>query len=184
MAEPAKDVAGIGKDTAVIGEDASFSGRFVGKDLLVLGRLEGDIELRGRLHLGPKGHARANVRAAMVEVEGELNGEIRADALSLLPTARVRGTILAKRLSVQEGAVVEGSINPGSARHTEPSASPFAPAPAAPAAPTGQPWAARPSPPAAAPAPHVSPAPQGPATPSPAVPGPPPEKKPEGDPPR
>ena len=178
MAEPAKDVAGIGKDTAVIGEDASFSGRFVGKDLLLLGKLEGDIELRGRLHLGPKGHARANVRAATVEVEGELNGEIRADALSLMPTARVRGTILAKRLSVQEGAVVEGSINPGSARHAEPSASPFAPAPtpAAPAAPTAQPWAARPSPPAAAPAPHTSPAP--------AAPGSPPEKKPEGDPPR
>ena len=175
MAEPAKDVAGIGKDTAVIGEDASFSGRFVGKDLLVLGRLEGDIELRGRLHLGPKGHARANVRAATVEVEGELNGEVRADALSLMPTARVRGTFVAKRLSVQEGAVVEGSINPGSARHAEPSASPFAPPPA-PAAPTAQPWAARPSPPAAAPAPHTSPAP--------AAPGSPPEKKPEGDPPR
>jgi cytoskeletal protein CcmA (bactofilin family) len=183
MAEPAKDVAGIGKDTAVIGEDASFSGRFVGKDLLLLGKLEGDIELRGRLHLGPKGHARANVRAATVEVEGELNGEIRADALSLLPTARVRGTILAKRLSVQEGAVVEGSINPGSARHAEPSASPFAPPPA-PAAPPAQPWAARPSPPAAAPAPHGSPAPSAPATPGPAAPGSPPEKKPEGDPPR
>ncbi|PYQ20968.1 MAG: hypothetical protein DMF79_09200 [Acidobacteria bacterium] len=176
MAEPAKDVAGIGKDTAVIGEDASFSGRFVGKDLLLLGRLEGDIELRGRLHLGPKGHGKANVQAATVEVEGELDGEIRADVLSLMPTARVRGTILAKRLSVQEGAVVEGSINPGSARHAEASASP--------AAPTAQPWAARPSPPAAAPAPHGSPAPSAPATPGPAAPGPPPEKKPEGDPPR
>lgn len=178
MAEPAKDVAGIGKDTAVIGEDASFSGRFVGKDLLLLGRLEGDIELRGRLHVGPRGNARANVRAAIVEVEGELNGEIRADALSMMPTARVRGTLVAKRLSVQEGAVVEGSINPASARHAEPSASPFA-APPAPASPTAQPWAARP-----APAPHASPAPSGPASPGSAAPGPPPEKKPEGDPPR
>jgi cytoskeletal protein CcmA (bactofilin family) len=174
MAEPAKDVSGIGKDSAVIGEDASFSGRFVGKDLLLLGRLEGDIELRGRLHVGPRGNAKANVRAATVEVEGELNGEIRADALSMLPTARVRGTLIAKRLSVQEGAVVEGSINPGSARHAEPSASPFAPPPA-PVTP------ARPSP---APMPHASPTPSGPASPGPAAPGPPPEKKPEGDPPR
>jgi cytoskeletal protein CcmA (bactofilin family) len=175
MAEPAKDV-GIGKDTAVIGEDASFAGRFVGKDLILLGRLEGDIELRGRLHVGPKGSVRANVRAATVEVEGELNGEIRADALSMMPTARVRGTLIAKRLSVQEGAVVEGSINPGSARHAEPSASPFAPPPA-------------PARPAPASMPHASPAPSspagpGPAGPGPAAPGTPPEKKPEGDPPR
>jgi len=174
MAEPAKDVSGIGKDTAVIGEDASFAGRFVGKDLILLGRLEGDIELRGRLHVGPKGSVRANVRATTVEVEGELNGEIRADALSMLPTARVRGTLIAKRLSVQEGAVVEGSINPASARHAEPSASPFAPPPASAAPP-------RPSP---APVPHPSPAPAGTATPGPAAPGPTPEKKPEGDPPR
>jgi len=132
MAEPAKDVA-------VIGEDASFSGRFVGKDLVLLGRLEGEIELRGRLRLGPKCHARANVRAAAVEAEGELDGEIRADSMSVMPTARVRGTFLVKRLSVQEGAVVEGSINPGSTHHVEPPVAPpaLAPpkAPAPPAAP-------------------------------------------------
>jgi cytoskeletal protein CcmA (bactofilin family) len=127
MAEAAKDVAAIG-------EESSFSGKFKGQDLVVLGRFEGEIEVRGRLRVGAKGHAKANVRAATVEVEGELDGDVRCESLSLLPTARVRGTLTAKRLAVQEGALVEGSINPASARPADPPPAP-APAPPAPAPP-------------------------------------------------
>jgi cytoskeletal protein CcmA (bactofilin family) len=136
------------KDGAVVGEEASLSGKFKGQDLVVLGRLDGDLELRGRLRVGPKGSVHATVRAAAIEVEGEVEGELRSDALSLLPTARVRGTFVAKRLSVQEGAVVEGSINPASARAPEPAPAPAppptppsaaAPAPAAGAAPPSEP---------------------------------------------
>ena len=124
-------MADMAKDVAVIGDEASFSGKFKGQDLIVQGRFEGEIEARGRLRVGPKGHAKANVRAGTVEVEGEVEGDVRCESLSLLPTARVRGTITAKRLAVQEGALVEGSINPGSAHQADPA--PKAPAPPAPA---------------------------------------------------
>lgn len=170
MAEPGKTEPG--KDAAVIGEEASFSGRFAGKDLVLLGRLEGEIELRGRLHLGPKAHARANVRAAAVDAEGQLEGEVRADAMSVMPTARVRGTFVVKRLSVQEGALVEGSINPASARQAEPPPAPRPPAPS--------PYPAIHPP--AAPAPPAAPTPAaGPTPANPAPAGPPPERKPEDD---
>lgn len=122
MAEPVKE-------TAVIGEEASFSGTFKGQDLVLLGRLDGEVEVRGRLRVGPKGSARATVRAVLVEVEGQIEGEIRCESLSLLPTARVRGTFVAKRLAVQEGAIVEGSINPTSGRAAEPPPVPAAPPP-------------------------------------------------------
>jgi cytoskeletal protein CcmA (bactofilin family) len=121
------------KNMAVIGEEASFSGLFKGHDLVVLGRFDGQIEIGGRLRVGPKGHAKANVRAAAVEVEGEIEGDVRCESMSLLPTARVRGVLSSKRLAVQEGALVEGSINPASARQAEPA--PRTPAPPAPAAP-------------------------------------------------
>ena len=103
------------KEMAVIGEDASLSGRVTGQDLLVLGRVDGQIELRGKLRVGPKGRAQATVRAHTIEIEGELEGDVRAEVLTLAPTARARGTFMAKRLSVQEGAVLEGHINPQSA---------------------------------------------------------------------
>jgi cytoskeletal protein CcmA (bactofilin family) len=108
-------VAEAAKDAAVIGEGATFTGSFKGHDLLVLGHFEGDIEIDGRLRVGPTGKARAEVRAATVEIAGEMDGQVRAENLSLLPTARVRGVLVAKRLAVQEGALVEGSINPAPA---------------------------------------------------------------------
>jgi len=130
-------MADAAKDVAVIGEGDSFSGTFKGQDLNVLGRFEGEIEVRGRLRVGPKGHAKANVRAATVEAEGEIEGDVRCESLSLLPTARVRGTLTAKRLAVQEGALVEGSVNPASTRQPDPPpAPPPAPAPATPPAET------------------------------------------------
>jgi cytoskeletal protein CcmA (bactofilin family) len=125
-------MADAAKNMAVIGEEASFSGIFKGHDLIVLGRFEGQIEVGGRLRVGPKGHAKANVRAAAVEVEGEIEGDVRCESISLMPTARVRGILSSKRLAVQEGALVEGSINPGSAHQADPA--PKAPAPPAQAA--------------------------------------------------
>jgi cytoskeletal protein CcmA (bactofilin family) len=132
-------MADAAKNVAVIGEEAFFSGMFKGHDLIVLGRFEGQIEVAGRLRVGPKGHAKANVRAATVEVEGEIEGDVQCESMSLMPTARVRGMFAAKRLAVQEGALVEGSINPGSAHQADPAskaqaphAQAAAPAPAAP----------------------------------------------------
>jgi cytoskeletal protein CcmA (bactofilin family) len=132
-------MADAARNVAVIGEEAFFSGMFKGHDLIVLGRFEGQIEVAGRLRVGPKGHAKANVRAATVEVEGEIEGDVQCESMSLMPTARVRGMFAAKRLAVQEGALVEGSINPGSAHQADPAskaqaphAQAAAPAPAAP----------------------------------------------------
>jgi cytoskeletal protein CcmA (bactofilin family) len=122
-----------GTTAAIVGEDAQLTGRFGGQDLDVLGRLEGDVEVKGRLRIGKKGRVNAKVKAAVVEIEGEFEGEVRADALTLTETAKARGTFIAKRLNVREGAVLEGAINPASAA---PAATPSAPAPAPPVVPT------------------------------------------------
>jgi cytoskeletal protein CcmA (bactofilin family) len=99
---------------AVVGEGAVLTGKVRGQDLTVLGTLEGELQLEGKLHVGPRGRVAAQVRAAEVVVEGEIDGEVRAAALTLTETARARGTFLAKRLLVKEGALVEGAINPAS----------------------------------------------------------------------
>ena len=127
---------------AIVGEDAQFSGRFSGQDLDVLGRLEGDVEVKGRLRVGKQGRVKAKAKAAVIEIEGEFEGELRADALTLTETARAKGTFVAKRLNVREGAVLEGSINP---------AGPQAPTPASGQASVTTPPAAVPSPPTATP---------------------------------
>jgi cytoskeletal protein CcmA (bactofilin family) len=96
----------------VLGAGASLIGKIRGQDLKVLGSLEGELHLEGTLHVGPQGRVAARVRAGAVVVEGEIEGDVRAASLTLGETARARGTFVAKRLLVKEGAVVEGSINP------------------------------------------------------------------------
>jgi cytoskeletal protein CcmA (bactofilin family) len=117
-------MAGAAAQGGVLGEGAFLSGTVRGQDLKVLGRFEGELHLEGKLHVGPKGQVAARVRAAEVVVEGEIQGEVRAGALTLAETARARGTFVAKRLLVKEGATVEGAFNPTPAPEPAPSPDP------------------------------------------------------------
>jgi cytoskeletal protein CcmA (bactofilin family) len=122
-----------GTTTAMVGEDAQFSGRFSGQDLDVQGRLEGEVEIKGRLRIGKQGRVKARVKAAVVEIDGEFEGEVRSDTLTLTETAKAKGTFVAKRLNVREGAVLEGAVNPSAAQ----AAPAPVPGPSSPANPEG-----------------------------------------------
>jgi cytoskeletal protein CcmA (bactofilin family) len=97
-------------DSAVVDRHASLTGRVSGHDLVVLGSLDGDLQLSGRLHTAAGSRLRAKVQAAVVEIEGDFEGEIRASTLRVSATARARGTFVAERLVIQEGAVLEGAV--------------------------------------------------------------------------
>jgi cytoskeletal protein CcmA (bactofilin family) len=116
--------------TAVVGEDAHISGHFRGKDLAVLGQLEGEIELSGRLSIGRQGRVKAQVKAAVTEIEGEFDGDVRTGVLVLAETARARGTFQAQRLTVREGAVLEGAVNRGGGTSTASAETPAGASPA------------------------------------------------------
>jgi cytoskeletal protein CcmA (bactofilin family) len=163
--------------TATVGEDAAFTGRFTGQDLVVLGRLEGDVELKGSFRVGKQGHVKAKVGAVTVEIEGEFEGEVRADTLSLSDTARAKGTFIAKRLNVREGAILEGAVNPtGPKPAAAPVTAPAKPAAPVPAAPTPAPVPTTSTTPAT-PSSSAAPSSPGPTSGAPGASGPP---KPEG----
>jgi cytoskeletal protein CcmA (bactofilin family) len=136
---------------ATIGEGAAFSGKVRGHSLTVLGTVEGEMQLEGRLHVGVSGRVNAKVRAGEVVVEGQIDGEVTAAALTLTETARARGTFVAKRLVVREGATVEGAFNPGTpgseakpGDETMPVEKPEAPKPIGPIASGGSPGSGSP----------------------------------------
>jgi cytoskeletal protein CcmA (bactofilin family) len=97
-------------DTAVVDRHATLTGRVSGHDLIVLGTLDGDLQLSGRLHTAAGSRLRAKVHASVVEIEGDFEGEVRAATLRVSATARARGTFVAERLVIQEGAVLEGAV--------------------------------------------------------------------------
>jgi len=100
----------------IIDADARFEGTLTGKDVRVLGRFKGDIDVKGRLVLGESSHVEAKVLAETAEIAGEFKGELVAEKLLLLEQARVSGTFDAKVLSVREGAKLDGMVNAGDAK--------------------------------------------------------------------
>ena len=111
------------QEATVLAPGCALTGRVSCRDLEVLGRFEGEIELSGRLRLAPGSEVKARVRADLVEIEGNFEGEVRARALRVSESAAARGLFFADRIAVREGARLEGGVNPADPVSTEPAAS-------------------------------------------------------------
>jgi cytoskeletal protein CcmA (bactofilin family) len=99
--------------STVIGKSVNIRGELSGnEDLYMDGDLEGTITLTdSRLTIGPNARVRANVSARDVVVFGHLTGNIHAiGRVDLRQSALVSGDILAGRLSIEESAVLKGSV--------------------------------------------------------------------------
>lgn len=97
-------------DTAVVDRHTTLSGSVSGHDLIVLGSLEGELRLSGRLHVAAGSRLKARVQATVVELDGDFEGELRAETLHVAASARAKGVFVAERLSIQEGALLEGNV--------------------------------------------------------------------------
>jgi cytoskeletal protein CcmA (bactofilin family) len=99
----------------IIDAQADFDGKLKGKDAVILGRFKGEVTVAGRLVIGEGAKVEATVGADIVEVAGELNGDVQARSLVLGDKARVQGTVRARVLVVKEGAWLNGSVSAGEA---------------------------------------------------------------------
>ncbi len=100
--------ADVGRE-AVIGRTTRVRGRIAGEgDLLVEGVVEGDVTLRGDLTVAEGASATSNVEAQAVTVNGALEGDVRARAVTVGGSARLRGDVVAEAFAIEEGAEVIG----------------------------------------------------------------------------
>ena len=119
-------------------------------DLVVDGRIEGEITSDGNLTIGENARIKAEVKTATVIVYGKVHGNLTAtDRVELKASAEVVGDIKAKTLSIEAGAIFVGKSTVGT-----PAAAPSQPASPASSAPA--PAKSEPAAPAAKPAPAVS----------------------------
>ena len=132
-------------------------------DVSFAGRIEGDITVQGELTIEASGLVGANVSATTVIARGAVRGDIVAtESIVLEQGARVVGDVRAPRIVIEEGALVRGYVESGSAGTASKASSHTAKA-AAPAF-VSRPQASSPShtkaaPPKAAPAPIPAPVP-------------------------
>lgn len=104
-------------------------------DLVVDGRIEGEITSDGNLTVGENARIKAEIKTATVVVYGKVHGNLTAtDRVELKASAEVVGDIKAKTLSIEAGAIFVGKSTVGTPAQLPASAQP-AKTPAAPEAP-------------------------------------------------
>jgi cytoskeletal protein CcmA (bactofilin family) len=97
----------------ILDSTATFEGKMVGSSITVRGRFKGDLEASGVLRIMEGSDIEATIKAARVEISGNFRGEVQTESLQLLEQGRASGTFRAKKLSVKEGAKLNGELEVG-----------------------------------------------------------------------
>jgi len=132
-------------DSSQIGKTIRFKGNISGtEDIFIDGEVEGSIQLPGQLvTVGPNGAVNADIAARELVVQGKVKGNAKAqDRIEVSRTGSVLGDLAMARISIQDGAFIQGRVDiqaaPAAAPAPRPAPAPVAAAPAL-AAPAAQP---------------------------------------------
>ena len=100
------------KVNTVIGKDTVFNGTLESKgSVRVDGEVEGQIVNKGDFIIGESGKVSIDLKARNVTIAGRFDGSIDASGkLELKRTAGAKGAFKANGLHVEDGAVLDGSI--------------------------------------------------------------------------
>jgi cytoskeletal protein CcmA (bactofilin family) len=101
-------------ERAIIGPSIAIKGDVTGEeDLLIQGRIEGKVDLKQHsVTIGSNGRIKADVHGRTVTVEGEVEGDLHGEEqIVVRRSGRVRGNVVAPRVTIEDGAVFQGSID-------------------------------------------------------------------------
>ena len=115
MAKKNQDV-----EEKILDVDASMQGTITFKDpvnLRINGSFEGKLDARGNLTIGENAKVKANIHGDKIIIAGKVVGNINAvQSISVIAPAVIQGDITSPRLSVSEGAIIEGRVSMINAR--------------------------------------------------------------------
>jgi cytoskeletal protein CcmA (bactofilin family) len=99
--------------TTVIGETMRIKGDVHSDEELRLdGEVEGRMELRNRLTIGPKGKAQAHIVATEVDISGTVQGNVNAsERIFLRKGANLVGDVKTSGIVIEDGAYFKGGID-------------------------------------------------------------------------
>ncbi|MFO7666458.1 MAG: polymer-forming cytoskeletal protein [Desulfobacterales bacterium] len=96
--------------TSYMGKNLIVTGIVSGIDnIITMGSINGEIELSGDIKIGDSSKINGKIHAEKIFVSGFIEGTVFAsERICLEKTAKIKGVITAKRLSVEDGAVFDG----------------------------------------------------------------------------
>jgi cytoskeletal protein CcmA (bactofilin family) len=105
--------AGAPMEQATIGRSLVIKGEVSGAESLYIdGRIEGTINIPdNRVTIGRNGSVAADVNAREVVIMGKVQGNvICSDRLDIRSDGSVTGDVVTQRISVEDGAILKGSV--------------------------------------------------------------------------
>ncbi len=101
------------KVNTLIGKDTIFKGTLESKgSIRIDGKAEGQLDSKGDVIVGENGVVAADVKARNVTIAGHFEGSLEAGGrFELKRTAVVKGTFKANMLHIEDGAVLDGSMD-------------------------------------------------------------------------
>jgi len=109
---PVKTVS-VPVERATIGRSLVIKGEVSGTESLHIdGRIEGTVNLsEGRMTIGRDGSVAANISAREVVILGKVQGNIQCtDRLDIRSEGSLTGDVITQRISVEDGALLKGSV--------------------------------------------------------------------------
>jgi len=100
----------------MIGEGTVFEGTLTSEsDVRISGRVEGKLDVKGKVIVAQDGHVDGQITAASLDVAGHVHGEINVEERVVLKSSAViEGNIQTRRIVIEEGAVYNGQCQMGS----------------------------------------------------------------------
>jgi cytoskeletal protein CcmA (bactofilin family) len=106
-------VAALSPAGGILSSSLIIKGEIFGsEDLFVDGEVHGKIQiLEGKVTVGPHGRVSADIDAREIVVRGTVQGSLRGrERVEIDSTGDVRGDVAARRVVIEEGAAIQGSI--------------------------------------------------------------------------
>jgi cytoskeletal protein CcmA (bactofilin family) len=104
--QPPKITAAFGKTMRVRGEI------YCDEELYLDGEIEGTLEVRHRLTIGPNGKVKANVKVKELVVSGSIQGNVDAvDRIAIMKGASIVGDVKTAGIVIEDGAYFKGGID-------------------------------------------------------------------------
>ncbi len=116
---PVKTV-GAPIEQATIGRSLVIKGEVSGSESLYIdGRIEGTINFAdNRVTIGRNGSVAANISAREVVIMGKVQGNIQCtDRVDIRSEGSLTGDVVTQRISVEDGALLKGSVQVRAAEH-------------------------------------------------------------------
>src|SRR5580693_7644000 len=109
-------------EQATIGRSVVIKGEVSGSESLYIdGRIEGTVNFsEHRVTVGRNGSVAANISAREVVILGKVQGNIEcSDRLDIRSEGSLTGDVITQRVSVEDGAILKGSVQVRAAEHND-----------------------------------------------------------------